>query len=179
MRIRHYPLLLALFALLVPLTGQARPDSATSAPRIEIPNARQPAPHLLTGGQPSLENLEAAAAQGYALVINLRAPAEMDWDEASAAHKLGLDYLNIPIAGANDINQANAQALDAALRLTGDRPVLLHCASGNRAGALLALRAGLIQQAGEDKALALGKAAGMTHLEGRVKQVLDAARKAN
>lgn len=174
---RSYSILLALCVLLAPLAGQAQPEATASAPLVEIPNARRPAPHLLTGGQPNLENLEAAAKQGYALVINLRAPAEMDWDEASAAHKLGLDYLNIPVASADDINRANAQALDAALRGAGDRPVLLHCASGNRAGALLALRAGLLQNASEEQALALGKSAGLTRLEGRVKQVLDTAAK--
>lgn len=166
--------------ILVPVFGHADADTPqAAAPLVQLPNARRPAPHLLTGGQPTLANLEQAAADGYALVVNLRTPDEMSWDEASAAHKLAMDYLNIPVGGPADINRANAQALDAALRAAGDRPVILHCASGNRAGALLALRAGLLDGASTDDALKLGKAAGLTGLEGRVKEVLTQAKEAN
>ena len=51
-------------------------------------------------------------------------------------------------------------------------PVIIHCASGNRVGALLALRANLIQGKSASEALAFGKAAGLTTLEDAVKQRL-------
>ena len=44
---------------------------------IQLPNAKQPAPGLLTGGQPTEADLQAAAAAGYKTVINLRPGSEM------------------------------------------------------------------------------------------------------
>ena len=57
-------------------------------------------------------------------------------------------------------------------------PVLLHCGSGNRIGALLALRAVWLE--GKDPAAALdyGKAAGLTGLEPAVKSMLGLAESA-
>jgi hypothetical protein len=49
--------------------------------------------------------------------------------------------------------------------------VLLHCASANRAGALLALRAKL-EGADDDTALALGVAGGVTGLKATVEERL-------
>jgi protein tyrosine phosphatase (PTP) superfamily phosphohydrolase (DUF442 family) len=66
----------------------------------------------------------------------------------------------LPIAGADAITYENAAALDAILRATAG-PVLLHCATGNRAGALLSLRQHL-NGASKKDALALGIEAGMT-----------------
>ena len=53
--------------------------------------------HLYFGGQPDAAGLAAARDQGIAVVINLRAPEELDWDEAATAEALGLAYYNVPI----------------------------------------------------------------------------------
>jgi protein tyrosine phosphatase (PTP) superfamily phosphohydrolase (DUF442 family) len=50
------------------------------------------------------------------------------------------------------------------LRLIGDEPVLLHCASGNRVGALIALGTRL-KGAETEAAIAKGKQWGLTGLE--------------
>jgi len=50
--------------------------------------------------------------------------------------------------------------------------VLVHCGSGNRVGALLALRASL-DGADDEKALALGREGGLSSLEGVVRERLD------
>ena len=57
----------------------------------------------------------------------------------------------------------NAANLDQILS-DYDGPVLVHCGSGNRVGALLALRQSLLGADDED-ALAYGKSAGLTGLE--------------
>jgi protein tyrosine phosphatase (PTP) superfamily phosphohydrolase (DUF442 family) len=77
----------------------------------------------------------------------------------------------MPIASADDINFSNAAKLDQLIK-SYEGPVLVHCASSNRVGALLAL-ADYESNGNKDMALAKGKAAGMTGLEGRVKEVLD------
>ncbi len=142
----------------------------------ELPFA-QPQPQLYTAGQPSAVQLQQAAKAGVTTVIDLRQPDEdRGFDETAAAERLGLRYVRIPVAGAAGLTQANARALRTTLaQSTG--PVLLHCASGNRAGALLAL---LQAQDGAtvEQALELGRRAGMTSLEAPTRVLLekDAAR---
>ncbi|MFT3670154.1 MAG: sulfur transferase domain-containing protein [Pseudoxanthomonas sp.] len=77
---------------------------------------------------------------------------------------LGMTYIALPISGKEDIGAANAQALHALLQ-GREGKVLLHCASGNRVGALLALGAAQIDGLPADDALALGRAAGLKSLE--------------
>lgn len=137
----------------------------------------QPRPQLYSAGQPSAAQLQQAAAAGVTTVIDLRQPGEdRGFDETAAAEQLGLRYVRIPVAGAAGLTDANARALRTALAQS-DGPVLLHCASGNRAGALLALlqaRDGV----SVEQALQFGRSAGMTSLEAPTRALLeqDAAR---
>jgi protein tyrosine phosphatase (PTP) superfamily phosphohydrolase (DUF442 family) len=69
----------------------------------------------------------------------------------------------LPLSSADSISLENARHLDEIL--SGyDGPVLVHCGSGNRVGALLALRQSL-RGADDAEALAYGKSAGLTGLE--------------
>src|SRR5690606_4186192 len=63
-----------------------------------------------------------------------------DFDEASAVHAAGLRYSNLPLAGASDLTRENVLAFDTLLA-GAERPLLVHCASGNRVGAMAALLA--------------------------------------
>jgi protein tyrosine phosphatase (PTP) superfamily phosphohydrolase (DUF442 family) len=83
-----------------------------------------------------------------------------------------MHFISIPIGGAADLTEENARRLDRAIATAESMPVIIHCASGNRVGALLALRANLIQGQNADEALAFGRAAGLTSLEDAVKQRL-------
>ncbi|HEU4663815.1 MAG TPA: sulfur transferase domain-containing protein [Dokdonella sp.] len=140
----------------VRLSGYARPRAA-----------------LQVGGQPAADQLRAFAGGG-GVVIDLRGPDEArGYDEAALASRLGLRYLNLPVGGAADLTPANVQALHAALAAAGG-PVLLHCASGNRAGALLALEAARYEGLDAEAALALGRSAGMKSLEPAVRERLAA-----
>lgn len=140
---------------------------------VQFPFAGNPAPDLITGGQPTAENLKTMAGAGLKHVINLRPPVEdAGFDEAALAAKLGLRYTLIPIAGAGDLTAENARKLDAALAAAPGQPTLIHCASSNRVGALLALRAARLQGKSDDDALAFGRAAGLTKMEPQVQQIL-------
>lgn len=143
---------------------------------IALPMGGNPAPNLLTAGQPSGAELEALAAAGLKHVINLRPLAEdAGFDEAALVSRLGLSYTVIPVAGPGDINDNNMRLLDAALASAGNNPTLVHCASSNRVGALLALRAARIQGQSAEQALAFGRAAGLTKMEPLVQQLLASA----
>ncbi|MGE8279592.1 MAG: beta-lactamase hydrolase domain-containing protein [Stenotrophomonas sp.] len=134
----------------------------------------QPRPGLTTAGQPSAQQLRDAAANGVTTVIDLRRPDEdRDYDEAALAEQLGLRYVRLPIAGAGDITEANARTLDRILK-QGDGKTLLHCASSNRAGALLSVIDARINGASVDDALKRGRDAGMTSLEPAARAALEA-----
>jgi uncharacterized protein (TIGR01244 family) len=130
------------------------------------------AENLVTGGQPSQADLMQLKKIGVTKVINLRGPNEdIPFNEEAEAATLGLEYIALPISDAADVSVENARQLHELLR--GDEKVLLHCASGNRAGALLAIRAHLIEGKPMDESLKFGRAAGLSSLEEKVKSVLD------
>lgn len=135
-------------------------------------NELHPAPNLVTGGQPSQAQL-AQAASAIQTVINLRAAGEDGFDAASQVEALGMRYVSIPIQGAADVTEANARLLDGALSEGG--VTLLHCASGNRVGALLALRAFYVEGAPPAEALDVGRGGGLTSLEQAVKEHFESA----
>lgn len=151
-------------------------DKPQPSALLAIPNARVPIEGMLTGGQPTREQLQSAAAAGYRTVINLRPASEEGIlpQEASIVADLGMRYVHLPIAGPADLTKENVTRLDAALGEAGAGPVLFHCASGNRVGALLALRAAWIGGASPEDALRLGKNAGLTRLEAATRERLDA-----
>lgn len=135
----------------------------------------EPRTGLFTGGQPDAAALRGFAAAGGTLVIDLRTGDEArGLDEPALARELGLRYANLPIGGAGDLTAANAARLHELLA-GADGPVLLHCASGNRVGALLAIDA--VQNEGADPAAALelGRRAGLGSLEPAVHARLEPA----
>lgn len=163
-------LLMALACLLLMMMT---PVQASELPALDMQAVHELSPELVTGSQPSRADLEKLKAAGVTTVINLRGTGEdAGFDEAAAAKALGLHYVAIPIAGGADVTTENAAKLDAAMR-KADGKALIHCASGNRAGALLALRAAAAGQSVDD-AVEFGKSAGMTSLEKVVRERLTA-----
>lgn len=166
---------LALFCLFAALQALA---DVTSAPAVHVDIEKvnnvgdvAPVDGLRSAGQPDAEAIKLFADAGYVAVIDLRGEKEKrGFDERAVVEQYGLEYVSMPVAGAGAINYAGARYLDSLLSRF-DGPVLVHCASGNRVGALLALRASL---AGADDAEALtyGKSAGLTRLESAVKKRL-------
>jgi len=132
-----------------------------------------PVDGVTSTGQPDEAALKIFADSGYVAVIDLRtAEEERGIDEVTAVEAAGMEYVSLPIAGATAVNFENAARLDEYLAGI-DGPVMIHCGVGNRVGALLALRQSL---KGEDDetAIAYGKAGGLTRLEPRVREVLEA-----
>lgn len=141
---------------------------------LDIPNCCTPGTGLCTGGRPRPEHLQAAKDKGVRTVINLCPPGEAcDYDEAATVSRLGMRYVNIPVAGPADLTPETARTLAAAMTDAGpEHPVLLHCASGNRVGALLAVKAHFVDGKPAAEALAEGRAAGLKALESYVTQLL-------
>ncbi|MDE2419667.1 MAG: hypothetical protein KGO49_00600 [Gammaproteobacteria bacterium] len=133
---------------------------------LDIPNKSYPQTGIYCGGRPRQEQFDQVKEMGIAAVINLCPIMEAcSFDEETEVKRLGLAYTNIPISGPSDLTIENARLLSKALSTaTADQPVLLHCASGNRVGALLALKARWIDGYSSEDAIALGVAGGLTGL---------------
>ena len=94
-------------------------------------------------------------------MIDLRGPDEArGYDENASTHALGLRYVRLPIRTAAGLTPDNVRALQRVLDQQAQGKVLLHCASGNRAGALLALLAAR-EGASAEQALQIGRDAGL------------------
>jgi len=123
-------------------------------------------------GQPSEDVRRAAKSAGFGTVIDMRtADEDRGIDEAAVVESLGMSYVAFPVSGRTDITLARASEFDELLAGI-DGPVFLHCRSGNRVGAMFALRDGL-RGAATDDAVAAGKEAGLGSLEPRVREALD------
>ena len=122
-------------------------------------------------------DVAAAAARGIGLIVNNRPEGESD-DQTpgaeieAAARAAGMDYVEIPVADGASITADNARKLHEAIASANGRPVLVHCASANRAGGLLALMAARHEGMGEAQALEFGRKAGMKSTEAAVREAL-------
>lgn len=138
---------------------------------IGIHNLAQPEELIFTGGQPSKDQFKLLADAGVNHIVNLRPDEEMSWDERAVVENLEMSYHSVPIAGARDVTFENAERLQMVLENIGAQPVVVHCASGNRIGALVALHAG--KNKGDiDAAIEEGKKWGLTRLEPSVRSLL-------
>ena len=166
--------LFALAAALLAAAGCAGTPDVVHVPvdDLRADPALLPAHGHLSTGQPDAAMLEAIAAAGYVGVVDLRGPGEpRGFDEAGTATALGLRYVALPVNGPGDVTWEYAAELDRILADL-DGPVLLHCASGNRVGALYALAASAAG-ASDEAALQAGRRAGLTRFEQVVRDRLD------
>ena len=139
---------------------------------LDLPNARTVAEGLISAGQPSVAQLKAAADAGVKTIVNLCVTGECGWDEAEVVKQLDMRYIAIPVCGAADVTQANAKKLHDVVADRTNYPMAIHCGSGNRVGALFALKAFYEEGCDPEKAVEQGRLAGLTMLEPYVRNCL-------
>ena len=172
--------LIALCLSLVAQTGAAQQvdavaTSTTTDTAYSITPLLNPLPGVFTAGQPGMHEWKSLRKRGITTVVNLRPMKEMGGrDEAKEVRAEGMRYIEVPVFTSADLNDVNAKKLKAALNAANGKPVLVHCASGNRSGGLLALMLALEDHLPAEQAIAMGKAAGMKSTESRVREVLNA-----
>jgi protein tyrosine phosphatase (PTP) superfamily phosphohydrolase (DUF442 family) len=125
-----------------------------------VANACQILPNVVTGGQPTAEQLKAFKAASGDIVLDLRDPMEpRPVDEANLVRELGLEYINVPVR-AGSLDDPTLERILTVLRAAGDRSVFFHCGSGSRVGGALIpyfiLDQGLEEQAAVDQAMRVG-----------------------
>ena len=169
--------------LIVTLSGIqiASAEQLTIKPQItellKISNMTEHENLVFSAAQPTANQLTLLSKSNIKHVINLRAPDELSWDEGELVESLGITYHALPIHGVEDITFEKAQILTRLLSSLKGEPVLVHCASGNRVGALISLSA---YQQGEnlEAAIVKGKRWGLKSLEFVVRDVLNKKEKA-
>ena len=114
---------------------------------------------LAAAGQPTMETLRGLGKMGFKTVVTLRTPGEIEEDEGAIVREAGLDYVSVPISSGS-FSSADVDAVARVLDDETTAPVLLHCASSNRVGGVLAVLEARRGKSTED-ALAFGKQAGL------------------
>lgn len=115
---------------------------------------------ITIAGQITPEQLQQAAQEGYKSVFNLRSPEEQGFlpDEQQQAEFTGLQYKHIPVKPNAMTEELTTQVLAEIDQLP--KPVLIHCASAMRAGAMalmhLATREGMTPEQVFAKAASVG-----------------------
>ncbi|HVH08317.1 MAG TPA: hypothetical protein VM736_00840 [Gemmatimonadales bacterium] len=126
-----------------------------------VPNASEPIPGIVTGGQPTLEHLRALKGAGCAVVIDIREPMEpQPFRTPEAVVGAGLEYRAIPIGHGAVPDATFGSLLGAVRELAGRRLTFIYCSSGNRVGAGLIpyfiLEQGLDEEAAVTAAMQVG-----------------------
>src|SRR5437667_1430327 len=102
-----------------------------------LPNAAEPVPGWVTGGQPTEKQVQDFKAAGGEVVVDNRDPMEpRPFDEPSVVRAAGMEYISVPIVHGAVTTDTMKQMHEALKKLEGRR-ALLHCSSGNRTSAAL------------------------------------------
>ncbi len=116
---------------------------------------------LLFAGQPSASALERLASDGYRTVLSTRSVNEVPWNEQAKVEALGMKFVSIPMTPpVNEITDEQVRGF-AQLMQKAERPIVLHCGSGNRVSGLWAVWLIENQNMNIDQALALAEKTGM------------------
>ncbi|PSB14115.1 phosphatase [filamentous cyanobacterium CCP2] len=111
-------------------------------------------------GQPTPDDLQQAAQEGYKSVLNLRSPQEDGAlsDEQQHAEAAGLQYVNLPVRPDALSQEQSDQIMKQIDQLP--KPLLTHCKSGLRSGAMalmyVATREGLSAETAMEKGKQMG-----------------------
>jgi protein tyrosine phosphatase (PTP) superfamily phosphohydrolase (DUF442 family) len=118
--------------------------------------------NLWFSGQPDVEALEEAKQNGLQVVLNLRDPSELDWDERAAVEALGMRYYNVPVQTTGPFTRESFSRIGSLLEDHDGEEILIHCSSSNRVGGWFA--AHLVENRGMsvEDALAVGRKTGIT-----------------
>ena len=135
-----------------------------STPMLEaiagLPNASEPIPGWVTGGQPSAAHVSALKAAGCQVIVDNRDPMEpRPFDEPATVRAAGMEYISMPIVhGA--VTVVTMQQMHEALKKLEGKKALLHCSSGNRTAAgllpYLILDKNMEEEAAVEMAMTIG-----------------------
>src|SRR4051812_45054967 len=155
-----------LFALV--LIGMAAlPAGAQGVTKQTVPGANNFARLETTvacGGATTPEAVPEIKKLGFKSIINLRLPSEAGANveaEAAAAKTAGINFYNIPFSGQSPDPKVADQFLQTITEKSNE-PAFIHCAAGNRAGAMWMIKRLVVDHWDTDKAFTEATALGLT-----------------
>jgi protein tyrosine phosphatase (PTP) superfamily phosphohydrolase (DUF442 family) len=137
------PLAIVLSGTCLQPAAAAEPAAVSSAAKVEDIRAyKKVNDRVITAGQPTEEQLRAAATDGFKTVINLATinPRYSLKDEEGLSQSLGMKYRHIPVAFEKP-TEDDFKAFEAAMQAAGDDKTVVHCAANFRASAFYSLYA--------------------------------------
>ena len=141
---------------------------------LSIKNVKYFSEQIITGGQPTEQELAQLKAKGVTTIINLRGTNEFDgFDEEKVVKSYGMEYVALPISGAAGVTKEAAEEFAKILEKENGK-TFIHCASGNRVGALTALKSHFQDGLSIEQSIEIGKKAGLTGLENKVLKIMEA-----
>lgn len=146
-------------AALVTTPARAQKDPLENHPGIR--NYHRIEETIAAAGQPEDSAWADIKKAGFATVINLRTEEEGSLEERAKVEAQGLKYVNIPI-GSDGFSPDKVAEFAEIIAKADESPVLVHCASSNRVGAMWYIHQVLNKGVDESTALAEGKEAGLT-----------------
>jgi len=103
-----------------------------------IPNACEPIPGIVTGGQPTAEQLAALKRGGCEVILDVREAMEpRPYRPRDAVVAAGLEYINIPVSHGPLADETFDRVRQTVRALAGKKRVFFHCASGSRVAVTL------------------------------------------
>lgn len=121
-----------------PLNMPANASPALKQAAALIPNMSVVSPNLVRGSQPSVPSLALLKEAGVKTIVNLRNEPILVAQEAGAAKRAGLNYVNIPMALFETPTRQQFQKFLSTVDNNG--PVFVHCQMGeDRTGTMVAV----------------------------------------
>lgn len=91
---------------------------------------------VFLASQPQPEDFQHASDGGIKTVVNLRKPDEVEWDEEAVVTGLGMEYHSVPYKAVVELTDEVFDEVRELLNAPGNKPLMLHCSSGNRVAAV-------------------------------------------
>ena len=116
------------------------------------------------GGATTPEAVPELKKMGFKSIINLRLPTEAGANveaEAAAAKAAGINFFNIPFSGQAPDPKV-ADAFLNTITAPGNEPAYIHCAAGNRAGAMWMIKRLAVDHWDTERAYTEAAALGLT-----------------
>jgi protein tyrosine phosphatase (PTP) superfamily phosphohydrolase (DUF442 family) len=164
MRLQPSPLVAVFFLAAVFGSRQASAQQVTKQAVPGVQNFAKLETTVACGGATTPEAVPELKKMGYASIINLRLPTEAGANvegEAAAAKTVGINFYNIPFSGQSPDPKVADQFL-ATVTDKKNEPAYIHCAAGNRAGAMWMIKRLVVDHWDTDKAFTEATALGLT-----------------
>jgi len=116
---------------------------------------------IYLAGQPQADDFRIAHEMGIKTILNIREHAELDWNEKKVVEDLGMQYFHIPFSTPKNLTDDIFAKTRKLFSDKSKHPIMVHCGSANRVGAVWLAHRVLDDALAEEVALAEAKKVGL------------------